>query len=273
MRNLFDSWKYIFKNIWFLLPFAVVPVVFLALSLDYSEIHRLMTGFFTGAPRMGFEEYFRVWSFIRIDSWLGGIYSFLAFVSVAVFTALMLSFVEKHLRIGKRSLSGIYGGFVSVIFSSFVFTLAYTVLYELWALLLSALLFLIASIPVTPLVYVFFVAAFLLFTLALLYVATVFYLWFPCRQMTGLGFYNAFLCSYRLMTPVRRKLVLSYLISVVCAFLVIGAASLLPEFGFRLIAVVVFCLLYLSFTVRMETCYFEADKLDREDILHSYKEY
>lgn len=273
MRNLFDSWKYIFKNIWFLLPFAVVPVVFLALSLDFTEIHKLMVGFFTGSPRLGFDEYFRVWSFIRIDSWLGGIYSLLAFVTVAVCTALMLSFVEKHMRIGKRTLSGIYGGFVSVIFSSFVFTLVYTALYELWALLFSAFLFLIAAIPVTPLVYVFFVGAFLLFTIALLYVATVFYLWLPCRQMTGFGFYDAFLYSYRLMVGVRWRLVLSYLISVVSAFLVLGAASLLPEFGFRLLAVVVFCLLYLSFCIRMETCYFETDKLDREDILHSYREY
>ena len=38
MRTVFGSWKYIFKNLWFVLPFSVVPAVFMALSLDYDRI-------------------------------------------------------------------------------------------------------------------------------------------------------------------------------------------------------------------------------------------
>ena len=88
MRKVLDSWKYIVKNIWFLLPFAVLPAAFLALSLDYTEIGRLVHGFFSGDPRLSFVGYFRMLSFIRIDSALGGIYSALAYVSVVICSAL-----------------------------------------------------------------------------------------------------------------------------------------------------------------------------------------
>ena len=151
--------------------------------------------------------------------------------------------------------------------------LVYVVLYELWALLFSALLYLLANIPQTALFYVLFLVAFMLFTLALLYLVTVFYLWLPCRQVTGFGFYDAFLYSYRLMVGIRGNLILSYLVSFVAALLVLGVSALLPEIVFRLVAVLVFALLFMSFCVRMEAAYFETDKLDREDLLHSYKEY
>ncbi len=273
MKHLFESWKYIGKNIWFVLPFAVIPAVFLALSLDYSAISMLARGFFTGAPRLTFWEYFRTWSIVGMGSWLNGIYSVFAFVCTVVFAALMLSFVEKHMRIGKRTLSGIMGGFLDNLLSAAVIGLVYTLLYELWALILSALLFLISNIPSRAFVYLLGIAVFLLLTYALLYIATVFYLWLPCRQMTGFGFYNAFLYSYRLMLGIRWELILGFLISLSAAFLVLTGVAFLPEFVFRIVGVIVFVALFLSFCIRMETAYFRTDKLDREDILKSYKEY
>lgn len=273
MRKLFDGWTYIFKNLWFVLPFAIMPAVFLALSMDFSAISKFVHGFFTGALDLEFTEFFRAWSFIRIDSVLGAIYSVFAFACIAIFTALMLTFVEKHMRIGKRSLSGGYQGFVNILPSALLITFVYTCLYELWALILSALLFIVSRIQSLVFVYILFIAVFLLLTYGLLFCVAVFYLWLPCRQMTGFGPYHAFVYSYRLMTTVRWRLILSYLISVTVAFLLIGALALLPEPVFRIVAVLIFILLYLSFCVRMESTYFEADKLDREDLIHSYRGY
>ena len=88
MRTVFGSWKYVFRNIWFLLPFAVVPAVFMALSLDYQGLQAVWGGFFSGDPRAEFLELFRAWSFLRIHSWLGLIYSILAVVAVIFFMAL-----------------------------------------------------------------------------------------------------------------------------------------------------------------------------------------
>ncbi len=273
MRNFFDNWKYIVKNIWFVLPLAIVPAIFLALALDFGAISEFVRGFLGGSPRFGFDTYFRVWSLVRIDSVLGAIYSVLAFVCVFVFVAILLTFVEKHMRIGKRTVSGVYQGFLNIVFYSFLVTFIYFLCYELWALLLSALLFALSAINVTPVVYVFSLIVIFGFICALLFIAATFFLWLPCRQMTGFGFYDSFLYSYRLMTGIRAKLVVSFFIALVLTFLALGGVSLLSELVFRIVAVVIMCGLFMSFCVRMEASYFETDKIDREDLLHSYKEY
>ncbi len=273
MRKLFDSWEYLFKNAWFVLPFAILPAVFLALSVDYTAVHAFLMGVFTGDPRMDFGAYFRTWSLIRIDSVLGGIWSVLAFVTAVLFGALMAAFVEKHMRIGKRTLSGVPSAFLSLLPSMLMISLVYVALYELWALIVSALFFAVASFESTALVYIGFAIVFLGLTFVLFFVSTVFYLWLPCRQSTGFRTYEAMLYSYRLMIGVRRRILVSFLISYAGAAAVLVAASLLPGYGFRLIAMPVYLLLFTNFFVRMETLYFETDKLDREDILHSYREY
>lgn len=273
MRTAFGHWKYIVKNIWLVLPFAVLPAIFLALSLDYSSVGRTVRTFFTVSPREGFVEYFRTWSLIRIDGALGGVYSAVAFLSVILCAAPMLVLVEKHMRIGKRTLSGFTKGAFSLVFSVFLIVLCYLALYEIWAVLLSALLFVIAQIKIAALAYVFYVIVFLLLTFALFYVATIFYLWLPCRQATGFRPYEAFLYSYRLMTGVRWKLILGFAASFFSCMACTALFALLPEAAFRALLVLLYAALFLSFLIRMETVYFETDKLDREDVLKSYRGY
>ncbi len=273
MRTAFGHWKYIVKNLWFVLPFAVLPAVFLALSLDYTSVGATVRTFFTVSPREGFVEYFRTWSLIRIDGVLGGIYSLLAFIAIILCAVPMLVLVEKHMRIGKRTLSGLMTGSFSLFLSVLAIVLGYLALYEVWAVILSALLFVVAQIKITALAYVFYVLVFLLLTFALFYVATIFYLWLPCRQATGFGPYGAFLYSYRLMTGVRWKLILAFCTSFFACMVCTAGFSLLPEAAFRVLLIAVYAALYLSFLIRMETVYFETDKLDREDVLRSYRGY
>ncbi len=273
MRTAFGHWKYIAKNLWFVLPFAVLPAVFLALSLDYTSVGATVRTFFTVSPREGFVEYFRTWSLIRIDGVLGGIYSALAFVATVLCAVPMLVLVEKHMRIGKRTLSGLMSGSLSLFCSVLAIVLCYLALYEIWAVILSALLFMVAQIKITALAYVFYVIIFLMITFALLYVATIFYLWLPCRQATGFRPYEAFLYSYRLMTGVRWKLIAAYCVSFFACMVCTAGFSLLPEAAFRALLVLVYAALFLSFLIRMETVYFETDKLDREDVLRSYRGY
>ncbi len=273
MRDFFGSWKYIFKNLWFVLPFALMPAVFLALSLDYSAIAAVTRAFFSGDPPTEFGVYFRCFSFVRVDSVLGGLYSVFAFILLIVFTALMLSFVEKHMRIGKRTFSGTLRSFTQALLPTAAVTFVYLACYELWALIVSALFFLFSFLAAKALFYLLAVAAFLFFGYALLFLSTVFYLFLPCRLMTGFGTYNALVYSYQLMVGVRWELLVSFLLSYSVAIFLIGGAAFLPEFVFRILAVILFALLYLNFTIRMEVVYFEVDKLDREDLLHTYRGY
>ena len=277
MRTVFGSWKYIFKNLWFVLPFSILPAIFLSLSLDYTCISEVVRGFFTGEPYFGtlretFLHYLHAWSFIRFDSWLGAVYSLLAVVCAVVFMAAMLAFVEKHMRLGKRTLSGVGKQCVNMLLPSLLIVVLYVLLYEVWAVVLSAVLLVIGELHALAAVYVLYILCTLAFVFVLLYLSTVLYLWLPCKQMTGFRFFEALVYSYRLMSGVRWKVVLSFAVSFVAAMAVLCGCAFLPEYVFRIVGVVLFALLYLNFSIRMETVYFETDKLDREDELHRYRE-
>lgn len=273
MRTVFAHWKYLIKNLWFVLPFAVLPAVFLALSVDHQSIGALVRAFFTGEPRLHFHEYFAAFSLLRFNEIAGGVFDVLAFLSVVVCGAFLVAFTEKHLRIGKRTTSGVVSAALHILPSVLAVTLLYLALYELWALLLSAFAFAIAQLKSTPFVYLLFLVAFLAVSYCLMYVATIFYLWLPCRQLTGFGPYNAFVYSYRLMMGVRWPLVLSFAVSFLASLTAVGALSLTHVVVFRVVSVALFAVLFLSFTLRMLTVYFAQDKLDREDEIKSYRGY
>lgn len=272
MRIVFEHWKYIFRNLWFVLPFSVMPAIFLALSVDFNGVEMLTMSFFGGEFELEFASVFRAWSLFRFDSVLGIIYSVFALVCVVVFSAFLLAFVEKHMRIGKRTLSGVFGQFFDHALAVIGVTLFYFALYEVWALVLSAVLLVVSQIEAKWFACLMFVLVSLLFIFALLYLVSIFYLWLPCMQITGFHMYNALLYSYRLVVGVRWRLILSMLISYVPCFLLIVGTSFAPEWLSPIIVFILFLFAHMSFCVRMETLYFETDKLDREDLLRSYKE-
>ena len=173
MRTVFESWKYLFKNILFLLPFSLVPAVFLSLSLDYNCIHTVWYGFFTGEPRTEFLEYLHTWSFLRIDDWLGAVYSLLAIVTAVFAFSVLLCFVEKHMRLGKRTLSGLWQQTKNILPSVAAYVIMMVVFYEIWAIVLSAVLFAVASIPAVPAVYVLPVIPRPAFGFVLIYLTTI----------------------------------------------------------------------------------------------------
>ena len=70
MSVLFSSGKYMFKNFWYVLLFAVLPAIFLALSLDYRSIHDYVVAFLTGEPRVEFLDFFCIWSLFHFHSLL-----------------------------------------------------------------------------------------------------------------------------------------------------------------------------------------------------------
>ncbi len=273
MRKVFGHWKYIAKNLWFVLPFAVLPAIFLALSLDYTAIGALVRGFFTGEPRMAFLDYFRAFGLLRFDDVLGGVFDVLAFLTAVFCGSFLYAFAEKHLRIGKRTMSGVISSAWSIFPSVLAVALLYLALYEIWAVVLAAVCFAAAAPAATPLVYVLIVVAFLATSFALLYLSTIFYLWLPCRQMTGFGPYDAFVYSYRLMMGVRWRLLFSFAVSFLVAIAAVGGMALAHPVAFRIVCVVLFAILFLSFTLRMEVVYFAQDKLDREDELLSFRGY
>ena len=97
-------------------------------------------------------------------------------------------------------------------------------------------------------------------------------MWLPCMQATGFRPYDAFLYSYRLSMKVRWRLVLAHAMSLLAFVVLVGGSAFLPEIVSRIVAFGVYLFLFTGFFVRMETVYYEADKLDREDLIKSYRE-
>ncbi|MDE7158293.1 MAG: hypothetical protein K2N74_01840, partial [Clostridiales bacterium] len=272
MSVMFGNWKYIFKNFWYILPFAILPALFLTLSLDYGAISDLLHMLFSGHPRGDFVMLFRAFSLIRVDSVLGVIYSAVAVITVVLFTALMIALAEKHMRIGKRTLGGISTQFGNLILPVLCVTMLYLILFEVWAVVLSAVMFAISHISSAGVVYLLYALAFAAITVILFYLCAMFYLWIPGIQITCFKPYHAFVYSYRLMTGVRGKIVLSFIISFVIFCIVIGGSVFLPEYAFLPIGFLMFVFMYPGFCIRMETVYFYTDKIDREDLIRSYRE-
>lgn len=272
MRIVFGNWKYLFKNFWYVLVCGIVPAIFLALSFDYSAIHGFLRGFFDGNPRAHFIDLLRAFGPIRIDSVLGGVYTAFCYLLSSLFAALLLSLVEKHMRIGKRTFSGVGTEMKHLLLPALSVIFLFYALGELAAIVLSALMFAIFSIGSTAIVYILSVLAALFVAFLFLYVFEMFYLWLPCLQITGFRPYHAFLYSYRLSLGVRWKLIGAHALSVAVALVLLGGTSFLPEIIFRAVTLVLGFFLYAGMFIRMETVYFETDKLDREDIIKSYKE-
>ncbi|MDE6411405.1 MAG: hypothetical protein K2L02_02585 [Clostridia bacterium] len=272
MRIVFGNWKYLFKNFWYVLVCGLVPAIFLALTFDYTAIAGFVHGVFNGNPRTGFLEMLRAFALVRIDSALGGIYTVFAYIVSSLFAALMLSLVEKHMRIGKRTFSGVGTEMKNLLLPVFLIVFLFYALGELAAIILAALLFAIFSISSTALVYILAALAFLFVVFIFLYAFEAFYLWLPCLQITGFRPYHAFLYSYRLSIGVRWKLIAAHALSLVVLVVALGGISFLPEIVFRAVALVLTLFLYSGLFIRMETVYFETDKLDREDVIKSYKD-
>lgn len=272
MEVMFGNWKYVFKNFWYIMPFAILPALFLSLSLDYRAISGFMHAFLSGNPRIDFVPMFRALSLIRIDTLLGGIYSGLGVIIVALFAAMVFALAEKHMRIGKRTLGGVFAQFGNLILPVFCVTLLFLAIYELWAVVLAAVCFAISAVHSVKLCYLLTVLAFIVFTAVFLFVVTAFYLWIPCMQITCFKPYHAFVYSYRLMIGVRGKLMAAFALSFALFCLVVGASVFLPEYVFLPIAFLMFLFLFIGFCIRMETVYFKTDKLDREDLIRSYRE-
>lgn len=273
MSVIFGSIKYIFKNFWYVLPLAILPGIFLALSLDYTRIHHYVSAFVTGNPRLHFIDFFCVWSLFHFHSSLSVVYGVCALICVVLFASFLFPLVEKHMRIGRRTPNGLQAGFKNAFFPVLGIVLLYLAIYEVFVVVLSSLLFAVSAIPNVIAVYFLTAIVYLALFFALFYVSAAFYLWLPCKLMTGFSVYDTFRYSYRLAAGERGKLLLAFAIYAAIAITVISLAALLPSYVHYIVTFVLYVILFLDFCVRMETVYFKADKLDREDLVHSFREY
>ncbi len=267
MRSIGSTLKYIFKNFLFIFVFALIPSYFYAASLDMENI-RDLTQTLLAAENPSFLQVFSFLSFVNANGW---ILSLACFVSLGICLPLLLGFIEKHMRIGSRSLKGIWGRFNTNFLSTLFVGVLFLAMYELWALIASGLIYgatlMFSGIAGN-------VAAVLLYfaMLALIaYIASVFLLWLPCLLITGYNFVDALAYSNQLYAGKKGGLFLAVFlpcaVSGVVTLLVVGVFAPmhvpLPVF---FIVEILFLLLMLYYSALMFVAYFRLTGEERADL-------
>ena len=272
MKYTVQTIKYIAKNFFYLLPFVVLPSIFLSLTLDKPTIKQILTGHFSGTPNASFPEFFRSISILNLRSLPAVIFGLAGVVLMVFCCALLFALMEKHMRIGKRTFNGVFGKLNENLLSTCGICLLMAASYELWALLTSALLAFVAMIDNATVVYALSAAIYLAMNFLLVFVLSFFYLWLPTLQITGLRPFEALKYSYELLEPVRARTVFAQTASLLVsqALLALVAVFVPGSVASIVAAAVLYAILMLLFCVRMLVVYFDRSETERADLKKYY---
>ena len=190
---------------------------------------------------------------------------------MALFMPMLLAFIEKHMRIGSRSLKGIAKRINYNFISTLVILIIALAVYELWALVASGLIY--ASVLLLDgaarLVVAIVIALGMFLLLA--YIFTQIWLWLPCLQITGYNFMDALVFSSQAIGSNKKRLYLAVMIPyIVCMALILTVVGICGSFDVVVPVFVfielIYILLFFFFYVLMYTAYFDAAGEDREDL-------
>ena len=264
------AFRYAFKNFIFLFCFALLPSYFLAMSTD-AENARMLFAALSGGGEVTFGSLFFFLSPFNAHCWP---YAVAAFVLASVCLPMLTGFIEKHMRIGIRSLRGLRGRFNHNFVSTLVLLFIFVAVYELWALLTAGLLYaetlLLGGLARTAAVAVTFLGMVAL----VCYLASVALLWLPSLQITGYTFMDALSCANALYVPVRGKMFLAVAVPAVAGLAVQLVCLLLIPARLEaldfLVRELVFLLLLLYYAALMFAAYFAASGEERQDTVKNY---
>ncbi len=273
MKYTIQSSKYVCKNFLYLFPFAILPAIFLAISTDGEAIDSVVKAIFDGRINdWSFVEIFRAISVLNFGSWQAIVFGLIGIIVIVPCVALMMALLEKHMRIGRRTFNGLWGklndNFVSTCGGVFLLL----GIYELWTLLLAAMLFFVSRITIIAVAYPIAAIIFLVFHVLLMVVISRFYLWVPCMQITGFRAYEALLYSNHLMGQIKGKIIATQLlVLLIVEALVCLCAIFIPGYwAFHIIASLLYAGMIMIFCVRMQVAYFDRDNIERADLAKYY---
>ena len=273
MRYNKQSIKYVSKNFIFLLPFAILPAVLFSLSTDEEAIIRVIKAIFHwNLSSWTFFDLFRAISVLNFGSWRSLVFGIFGILLTVPCVAMMMAWLEKHFRIGKRTFNGLWGKLNDNFISTCGYAILLLVIYEVWALLTSALLFFVSRIGITAVAYSLSGGVFIIMHVVLLYVIGCIYLWLPCMQITGFRAMEALHYSYQLYAPVKGKVLLAqFLLLLFSEALIAACAIYVPNFlVFTLITTILYLIMIIVYCVRMQIVYFDRDQIERADLARYY---
>lgn len=274
MKYTLQSCKYLLKNFFYVFPFAVIPALFLSASTDEIALSCVLENLFSGKiSGWDFSHLFRAVSVLNFASWKAVAFGIIGIMATVLGVCMMMALTEKHMRIGKRTFNGIFSRINDNLLSTSGYVFFVVVLYEIWSLLTSALLYFVSRIPILPLAYAFVVIVYLAMHFALLYCINILYLWLPCTLMTGFRVAEALQYSNQLSQPVKWHILLGQTLSLffVEALLCVCTLFTSATASFLFTSTVLYALLLGIYCVRMQIVYFDLDHIERADLSAYYQ--
>lgn len=240
------------------------------MSTDAENARALFAGLF-GEGDVAFTTFFFFLSPFNAHGWP---YALAAFVLAALCLPLLTGFIEKHMRIGIRSLHGLRSRFNYNFVSTLVLLFVFVAVYELWALLTAGLLYaetlLFGGIAGT----VAAVCTFAGMVALVCWLASLALLWMPSLQITGYAFMDALACANALYGAARGRLFLSVFVPALAGLAVqFVCLAFIPaplEVVDFLVRELVFLILLLYFAALMFVAYFAASGEERQDLVKNY---
>ena len=272
MEYIISALKYVFKNFIFIFAFALIPSYFFAMALDLRSLELIVSKLLAAEVDVSFGTVFNSFSLINSARWPFGL---ICFAAMAVCMPMLLAFIEKHMRIGSRSLKGLFKRINYNFISTFVLLVLALIVFELWALVSSGLIY--AAILLfggaARLIVSIVVAAGMFLLLSYIFMQV--WLWLPCLHITGYNFMDALVFSSQAIGSNKKKLyvaiMLPYIAGMVLILAVVGICSnydvIVPVF---VLVELIFIFLFLYFNVLMYTAYSDTAGEEREDLKKRY---
>ncbi len=273
MKYTIQTIKYVVKNFIFLFPFVIVPAFLFALSIDEVALETLLLAFARGDfVGIEFGLIFRSVSFLGFSSGWTVLSGFGGLLALIVGVSLMLAFTERHMRIGKRGYRGIFSKLNDNILTTTCIAVLLLACYELFALILSALLYLALHFGAV-LTYVFSALFYLGMHFVLLFAITLGYLWLPCLQVTGFRAFEALTYSNQLCQSIKSKILINQFVLLFISEVLISASLFIPMDNVLpvLVATILYAFMMMVFCVRMQIVYFDRVQIERADLKSYYE--
>ncbi len=272
MKYTKQALQYFFKNILYVLPLVIFPAFLFAISMDMDALDIIAKAFLGGQPQnLSFVVVFHAVSVFNFHS-LGAFFSCVGvFVLMAICGSILMALMEKHMRIGKRTFNGVLSKINDNLISTIGICVLFALLYQVWALIISAIISLITQLNSLALIYILSAILFLGSQFVLTLVLSVFYLWLPCLQITGFRAFEALRYSNQLVSPEVGKLAFGQFISLTFAEVVFLLVAYFATTGaVVLVATVVYAFMIAIFCIRMQITYFDLAQMDRMDLKKYY---
>lgn len=265
MKNIKDSFVYMYKNILYLFLFAIVPSVLIGIFLSPFKFIEFINIY----PSLAISKFGDIFYAIIDISWLKLLLYVLGIIILSIFVSLILGMIENHFRSGKRNIKNFKGfinnNIMNVFINLIILFISYFIISFLGATFIYLFHILISGIGATPNVFSIIIASIFVVIYFCLNICftLICLLNIPNMQINGYNFKNSLGGVFNLLYKNPVELLLGMLIPYV---IIIPTISLTTNSKLVMLfnALGVFiCLIYYSSFIMVS--YFSLNNLNRYD--------